>query len=84
MAARPQFLGSAVLILIAACDRSATVRDPIEGIPISRQRTISRADLGFRWPLSVGVGQKLDCCSRWRVSPKTSSGMIRYYSFSCH
>ena len=56
MAARPQFLGGAVLILIAACDRSATVRDPIEGISISRQRTISRADLGFRWPLSVGVG----------------------------
>jgi hypothetical protein len=56
MTPRSQFVGCAVLILIAACDRSATMRDPIEGIPISRQRTISRADLGFRWPLSVGVG----------------------------
>ncbi len=56
MAARPQFVGCAVLMLIAACARSATTRDPIDGIPISRQRTISRADLGFRWPLSVGGG----------------------------
>jgi hypothetical protein len=56
MAARSQVVGWGVLILIAACARSATTRDPIEGIPIARQRTISRADLGFRWPLSVGVG----------------------------
>jgi hypothetical protein len=56
MAPRSQFVSCAALILLAACDRSATIRDPIEGIPLSRQRTISRADLGFRWPLSVGVG----------------------------
>jgi hypothetical protein len=56
MAAPTRFVSCAALILIAACDRAATVRDPMEGISLSRQRNISRVDLGFRWPLSVGVG----------------------------
>ena len=43
------------LIVIAACG-AASIRDPIEGVDRARQRNISRADLGFRWPLSVGVG----------------------------
>lgn len=56
MRARSLFVSCTTLVLLAACDRSAIVGDPIEGVPISRQRAISRADLGFRWPLSVGVG----------------------------
>jgi hypothetical protein len=56
MSARSRFVSCAVLTLVSFCGGSATTRDPVEGIPISRQRTISRAALGFRWPLSVGVG----------------------------
>src|SRR3954453_4907498 len=56
MSARSRFVSCAVLTVVTACGGSATTRDPVEGIPISRQRTISRAALGFRWPLSVGVG----------------------------
>jgi hypothetical protein len=46
----------AVLIGIGACGRSVSLSDPVDGIALSRQRTISRAELGFRWPLTVGVG----------------------------
>lgn len=53
---RPRLLSCAALMVVGACDRAGTIRDPIENIPISRQRTISRSDLGFRWPLSVGAG----------------------------
>jgi hypothetical protein len=56
MTVRSRFVHGAVLLLIASCDRAATIGDPIEGIPLTQQRTISRATLGFRWPLSVGVG----------------------------
>jgi hypothetical protein len=47
-------LGFALMLLAGACGRGA-IDDPIDGVALSRQKTISRADFGFRWPLSVGV-----------------------------
>lgn len=41
--------------LIGGCG-TPELRDPIEGVPYSQQRSISRRTIGFRWPLSVGVG----------------------------
>jgi Protein of unknown function (DUF2511) len=35
---------------------SRPIDDPIEGVPVARQRAVSRTEFGFRWPLSVGVG----------------------------
>lgn len=55
-AALSRFAPCAALLLIAACGRSPTIRDPIAGVALVRQRNISRTDVGFRWPLSVGVG----------------------------
>ena len=42
--------------LLAACGSSERVHDPIDGIPIAQQETISRTRLGFVWPLSAGTG----------------------------
>jgi len=46
----------AALALLAACGTHDRVSDPVAGIPLARQQTISRAQLGFRWPLSPGTG----------------------------
>ena len=45
-----------LLLALAGCDGHRRVEDPIPGISSSRQRTIARAELGFRWPLTVGLG----------------------------
>ena len=51
-------LAAMLCVLLLACcgPRAVTIDDPVAGIPLSRQTTISRARFGFRWPLSVGVG----------------------------
>jgi len=49
--------GFVLLVAMAACGReSARINDPIAGVPLARQRAVSRTEFGFRWPLSVGVG----------------------------
>lgn len=35
---------------------SSRIDDPIAGVPLARQQAVPRAEFGFRWPLSVGVG----------------------------
>jgi hypothetical protein len=40
----------------AGCVRPAATADPIEAIPPTQQRTITRNEIGFRWPFTVGVG----------------------------
>jgi hypothetical protein len=41
----------------AGCrDTRPTVEDPMPGIPLSQQRTVSRSDLGHQWPFTVGRG----------------------------
>lgn len=48
-------LGCVILVIVAACGHDG-VEDPIPDIPLSRQTSVFRAELGFRWPLTVGVG----------------------------
>jgi hypothetical protein len=43
-------------LLLAACGPRDRVSDPIDGVPLAHQQTISRGQLGFRWPLSPGIG----------------------------
>ncbi len=41
----------------AGCGRStAVVSDPVPGLPAAQQRTITRTELGYQWPFTVGVG----------------------------
>jgi hypothetical protein len=41
----------------AGCDRSAeVVLDPVPGVPPEHQRTITRSELDYRWPFTVGGG----------------------------
>jgi hypothetical protein len=56
--------GLILLVLSTACDgsRSQRVADPIPDVPANQQRTIARAEIGWKWPLSVGVGT-LGCIS---------------------
>ena len=57
MFAKKSLAAMLCVLLIACCGpRAVTIDDPVAGIPLSRQTTISRARFGFRWPLSVGVG----------------------------
>jgi len=49
-------LTSCALLCAAACGSRQTIADAIPGLPVNHQRTVSRAEFGFRWPLSVGVG----------------------------
>ena len=42
---------------LAACSRQPpAVTDPVQGVPLAQQRTIDRAELGFKWPFDVGTG----------------------------
>src|SRR6266536_170332 len=54
-------------MVIGGCgSHQALIDDPVEGIPLSHQTTISRAGFGFRWPLSVGGGT-LACDDRGAI-----------------
>jgi hypothetical protein len=54
---RQRTVGAALCtVLVAACGPHGTIDDPVAGVPLSRQKAISRAGFGFRWPLSVGIG----------------------------
>ena len=45
------------LIAVAACrGQPPAVTDPVQGVPLAQQRTIDRAELGFKWPFDVGTG----------------------------
>lgn len=47
----------ALALLASGCGApDPRVDDPVAGVPAQQQRRISRRDLGFRWPLSVGAG----------------------------
>ena len=42
-------------VALAACGRKApAVADPVEGVPLAQQRTITRNELGYKWPFTVG------------------------------
>ena len=47
----------AAAVAAAGCGSKAPeVSDPVEGVPLSQQRTITRNELGYKWPFSVGAG----------------------------
>jgi hypothetical protein len=56
--------GLILLVLFTACgeSRSQRIADPIPDVPANQQRTIARTEIGWKWPLSVGVGT-LGCIS---------------------
>jgi hypothetical protein len=56
MRARLTWTSVAAVALLTACGTRDGVSDPIEGISLAHQKTISRAQFGFRWPLSPGTG----------------------------
>lgn len=50
-------LASSALACAVACgSREISITDAVPGVALDHQRTISRAEFGFRWPLSAGVG----------------------------
>ena len=58
-AAGPRRLLTVVLATMAlgGCrDTRPPVEDPMSGVPLTQQRTISRSDLGHEWPFTVGTG----------------------------
>lgn len=58
-------------MLIAGCgSREQKISDPVPGVELSRQKTVSRAQFGFRWPLTVGVGT-LACDARGTIVFRT-------------
>ena len=45
------------LAVAAACGgKPAAVDDPVPGIAPTQQRTITRSEVGYKWPFAVGVG----------------------------
>ncbi|MDQ3349517.1 MAG: hypothetical protein M3545_16320 [Acidobacteriota bacterium] len=59
--ARAQMLQAAVVTTAtlwqAGCGGSAPVTsEPLPGVPPAQQRTITRNELGYQWPFTVGVG----------------------------
>jgi hypothetical protein len=57
MADHTRVAGFVLLMAMTACGHGSTrIDDPVAGVPLARQRAVSRLEFGFRWPLSVGVG----------------------------
>jgi hypothetical protein len=54
---QPSIAAGLGAIVVSACAKStATVADPVEGIPPAQQRTIDRNELGYKWPFEAGTG----------------------------
>jgi len=47
----------ATTAVVAGCrDTRPPVEDPMPGVPLTQQKTISHNDLGHEWPFTVGTG----------------------------
>ena len=44
------------LAALAACSQPPGVADPVEGVPLAQQRTITRNEVGYKWPFEMGTG----------------------------
>lgn len=45
------------MIAVSSCTKSTpTIADPVEGVPLTQQRTITRNELGYKWPFELGTG----------------------------
>ena len=48
---------SVVAVALGACRaRTPAVADPVEGVPLAQQQTITRSDLAHKWPFTSGTG----------------------------
>jgi hypothetical protein len=54
--ARPLSLVLAALALSACGGHPPAVSDPVEGVPLTHQRTITRNEVGYKWPFDAGSG----------------------------
>jgi hypothetical protein len=48
--------GVSALVLSGCTRQTPAIADPVEGVPLTQQRTIERNDLGYKWPFDVGTG----------------------------
>jgi hypothetical protein len=59
-APRPRTRSVAValaMVMVAGCrDTRPAVEDPLPGVPLTQQKTITLSDLGHEWPFTVGTG----------------------------
>jgi hypothetical protein len=47
----------AMMVVVAGCrDTRPAVEDPLPGVSLTQQKTITRSDLGHQWPFTVGTG----------------------------
>jgi hypothetical protein len=53
---RLSFVGLAAIAVAACGGRDPVLEDPVPGVPQRQQRSITRSELGFRWPFTVGAG----------------------------
>src|SRR5262245_20005234 len=45
------------MFALSGCGKSApAISEPVEGIPAAQQRTITRNELGYKWPFEMGSG----------------------------
>jgi hypothetical protein len=50
-------LAALAVVAVAACGRQEpAVADPVEGVPLAQQRTITRNEVGYKWPFDMGAG----------------------------
>src|SRR4029453_1646205 len=58
MVRRQAWIAAAIgTIAVSGCSKQCTtVAEPLEGIPLTQQRTIDRNELGYKWPFDVGTG----------------------------
>ena len=50
-------LAALAVVAVAGCGRQApAVADPVEGVPLAQQRTITRNEIGYKWPFNMGAG----------------------------
>jgi hypothetical protein len=46
-----------VVVVLSGCGKQgSTIAEPVEGIPLTQQRTIDRNELGYKWPFDPGTG----------------------------
>jgi hypothetical protein len=54
---RDVWVAAAVSALVLGCGKQTpSIADPVEGVPLTQQRTITRNELGYKWPFDPGTG----------------------------
>jgi hypothetical protein len=48
--------GLGTIVLSGCGKQTPPIAEPVQGVPLTQQRTITRSELGFKWPFDVGTG----------------------------